>query len=360
MFDLQEYGASGFPGPITGKFTLQYCLVVVFRVAEVGSRLLTINFFHLVTRPFGGFVFMGLDFLATLLLTLRHDGRNKGLLKYTVPSCFCNVNPMLEQNNVLSIPHVEYYAFRLAELVFACAFAVWFRPENIKLILTVWPLNLLAACWIASTIIWVCALAVLRWLCVATMQEDAYQWSADSFTEIQMRVRNDMVVQEDKDLFNLWLSKLQEKLKDAMKALNDAGDPTTDKRKRRLSISRTLDEMPLTANQEEEESFADRAEMIVAELLILAYNTPMIRPTDLNHPDGEAWEGGRLKSMSLASELLAEGKNLQTFESLAFDHVFSDEGKEADLESVLWAVVYEVIKRAPAVSNTIASHKLGP
>jgi len=417
MFDLKEYGASGFPGSIPTKFCFRYLLVLTFRCAETTSRLLTCSIFQFVTRPCGGFILFGCDFLGILILTLINGGSKA----HIVPNMFCFVNPMLEEYNVLSIQHHQYYAFRIAELVVMCCAMRMFHAENIELLKTIPLLAVLAKIAIGSTILWVLMYPLLRnKFVVTTMKEKEYEWGGqDVPSAIQMKVRNLMLTKED-HLCSDWLRVLNSHVKKLLKAIKDdsnpdkkkssAGDPSAslpepnnadeDNKEQGAEkvedvsfftsledslSSKQVDGVELnrtpTAYQEHQErvayaeeaaeqhqervAYADRVDGLVNDLLMVAYSTPLYYDSNL---DGKVLsESDRGSQMHIIGVAAAEDSCIKSLENAS--QAWAKETYvlykkylpcHGNLESVLWSSLFVSMKMAPLTANVIASHPVGP
>lgn len=189
VFDMRSYGLAGLPGSLTTYLDPLYLCVVLFRTSEITSRLTSLAAFQLVTRPYGGWLCMTLD--AAIMVALIW--RNGGMARYCIPCMFGLVNPMLEKEGVVTLPHRRYYLVRVVELLLmvlvAAGYSGGFQPllNTFDYEVGAWLLRVL----LASTVAWLVLLPIIRRKSknsIETYSEE--DWANAPFGALQMSLRD--------------------------------------------------------------------------------------------------------------------------------------------------------------------------
>eukprot|EP00929_Paragymnodinium_shiwhaense_P015852 TRINITY_DN123955_c0_g1_i1.p1 TRINITY_DN123955_c0_g1~~TRINITY_DN123955_c0_g1_i1.p1 ORF type:complete len:1401 (+),score=339.02 TRINITY_DN123955_c0_g1_i1:82-4203(+) len=350
MFDLKEYGASGYPGSLASKWEISYVGLLLFRVMEVGSRLLTGGLFQLVTRPYGGWVLALVDFFFISLLIKK----NRGQLRYVIPCMCCLVNPMFETNNVLSIPHFQYYTYRAAQVLVLTGVGYVFYPDSVQLLFTVDPIWKLAFLWLCMTCGWMLTVPLLRLNAVSMMEEEKYDWSEAAFTEVQLQVRDRVLEGKEEgpqrqQVVREWLVKFQDKIKEFLRELKKTKAAGLDESVR-----------------------SDLTNKMVA----LAFNTPFFLPTGNDVSVADENNPGLVTSKELAKDLViqkerrsssmdataTEGEpQKKSFDVENIDEYLAELNEPVDLFSAFWATISLALREGqPSVVQSLVSVAAGP
>mmetsp|Transcript_8924 Transcript_8924/g.26444 ORF Transcript_8924/g.26444 Transcript_8924/m.26444 type:complete len:964 (+) Transcript_8924:2-2893(+) len=177
-----------------------------------------------------------------------------GKKRYVLPCMCCLVNPLLEEQNVLSVPHRPYYAYRVAQLLVLVGACYGSRKE---LVLDLYEkdfiFQLTTCAWALSTLVWLALLLVIRLLARPSLRNDPeYPWgqrlNETHFSEVQCAVR-DRMIREDPTLCKQWLGHFRDLLSDFLLQLEQGQKADDD--------ASVIDNM-------------------VSQLLILAHNTPSL------------------------------------------------------------------------------------
>ncbi|CAJ1354814.1 unnamed protein product [Effrenium voratum] len=188
------------------SFNGRFCVVFVFRVAEITSRATSLALFQAVTRPYGMFVLIAADGLVMSCVTMFFQcrvgkfapGDRIAFVRqnffYVIPSVLCcRMAPMLEKDSVITMPPIVYYSIRFLELAGMVAVAGKWLDWDLQAMRSHFEDDgFIVAGFAVSTVLMLVLVVLIRTTLSVRclMDSPAEVWSENEFNNVQHALKN--------------------------------------------------------------------------------------------------------------------------------------------------------------------------